>query len=98
MKKCLWKSSLAAVGLIVVTATSAVSADYTQFKARMQARFTEQEPRLALTTEQKQKFDPLFRASIERRMAILEKHGIDPGGKLTAAAMQPAMPDIQAEN
>jgi hypothetical protein len=98
MKRGSWKGAAAAVSLTIVTATSVVCADYSQFKARMKARFAEQEPRLSLTAEQKQKLDPLVQASIDRRITILEKHGIGPGANVTPAALQPAMPEIQAEN
>ncbi len=45
--------------------------------AQLQERLEEAKARLKLTDEQVEQVRPIFRASTEKQMAVLEKHGID---------------------
>jgi len=98
MRTPAWKIAIAAVGLAMAVATGAAGADYGALKARAKARFAEHEPRLALSVAQKREVAQLIEASLDRRMAILQKHRVEPGTKEAAAAMKAAMPEIEAAN
>lgn len=45
--------------------------------AQLQERLEEAKARLKLTDEQTEQIRPIFRAGLEKQMAVLEKHGID---------------------
>ena len=52
--------------------------------AQLQERLDEARARLKLTDEQTVQVRPILRAGMEKQVAVLEKHGIDPQGEGTA--------------
>lgn len=66
--------------LVTVLPAAAADADRRQLseeqRARLEARIEEVRDRLALTDEQKAALEPVLRKDFERRIAILNEHGV----------------------
>jgi hypothetical protein len=101
MRKLRSAKTLAGAAIAVALASSIVSvpaADYGQFASRMQAKLAAELPRLSLSREQKGAFERIVGASIDRRVEILKRHGVDPTGKNPPATLQLVLPEIQVTN
>jgi hypothetical protein len=101
MRKLLFTRTLAATCVAAAIAMSIVSlpaADYSQFKSRMQAQLAAEQPRLSLSPEKSREFEAVINASIDRRVAILERHGVKPEGKNPPTIVRMALPEIEEAN